>query len=127
MEHTNKAVEEEVSAPNLERQQPPRYSLSAITGLFATQFLGAFNDNFYKIVVSLFAVNAVGSAGGGGSALSLMLRRVRRRCLQQAYRAHRDQIFRDRGDGSRVHRFAVGSVHADACGSLSLGPPSDVL
>ncbi len=72
MEHTNKAVEEEVSTPSLERQQPPRYSLSSITGLFATQFLGAFNDNFYKIVVSLFAVNAVGSAGGGGSALSLI-------------------------------------------------------
>lgn len=72
MEHTSKAAEEEVSASNLGRQQPSRYALSSIIGLFATQFLGAFNDNFYKIVVSLFAVNAVGSAGGGGSALSLI-------------------------------------------------------
>src|SRR6266540_2695591 len=72
MEHTSKAAEEEVSASNLGRQQPSRYALSSIIGLFATQFLGAFNENFYKIVVSLFAVNAVGSAGGGGSALSLI-------------------------------------------------------
>jgi len=72
MEHTGKAGKEEIGTTNLERQQPPRYSLSSITGLFAAQFLGAFNDNFYKIVVSLFAVDAAGSAGGGGSALSLI-------------------------------------------------------
>jgi acyl-[acyl-carrier-protein]-phospholipid O-acyltransferase / long-chain-fatty-acid--[acyl-carrier-protein] ligase len=29
-----------------------------------TQFLGAFNDNLFKIVVSLFAVHVAGSAGG---------------------------------------------------------------
>ncbi len=30
-----------------------------------TQFLGALNDNIYKIVVSLLAVNLAISAGGG--------------------------------------------------------------
>src|SRR4249919_3332034 len=29
---------------------------------FCTQFLGAFNDNFYKMVVSLVALNAVANA-----------------------------------------------------------------
>ncbi|MEK6561491.1 MAG: hypothetical protein AABZ07_07125, partial [Nitrospirota bacterium] len=33
-----------------------------------TQFLGAFNDNIYKMVVSLFAVEAAVSGGNGGSA-----------------------------------------------------------
>jgi len=32
-----------------------------------TQFLGAFNDNFYKIVVSLFAIEAAKNYGEGGS------------------------------------------------------------
>ncbi|MBI5407084.1 MAG: MFS transporter [Nitrospirae bacterium] len=32
-----------------------------------TQFLGAFNDNFYKIVVSLFAIEAAKKYGEGGS------------------------------------------------------------
>ena len=36
-----------------------------------TQFLGAFNDNIYKIVVSLFAIEAVAGSGGGSSYLSL--------------------------------------------------------
>src|SRR6476646_7697917 len=31
---------------------------------FCTQFLGAFNDNFYKMVVSLVALNAVASGAG---------------------------------------------------------------
>ncbi|MCC6543835.1 MAG: MFS transporter [Nitrospirae bacterium] len=33
-----------------------------------TQFLGAFNDNIYKMVVSLFAVEAATRGGNGGSA-----------------------------------------------------------
>jgi acyl-[acyl-carrier-protein]-phospholipid O-acyltransferase / long-chain-fatty-acid--[acyl-carrier-protein] ligase len=36
-----------------------------------TQFLGAFNDNLYKIVVALFAVQAATGAGGGSTYLSL--------------------------------------------------------
>ncbi|MBI3756746.1 MAG: MFS transporter [Deltaproteobacteria bacterium] len=43
---------------------------SAISGLLVAQFLGSFNDNFFKIVLSMFAVNAAGDAGGG--ALSLI-------------------------------------------------------
>ena len=30
-----------------------------------TQFLGAFNDNLFKIVVSMLAVRVVGAAGAG--------------------------------------------------------------
>ncbi|MBI4490247.1 MAG: MFS transporter [Deltaproteobacteria bacterium] len=37
-----------------------------------TQFLGAFNDNFYKMVVSLLAVNAASNSGGGSRYLSLI-------------------------------------------------------
>jgi len=37
-----------------------------------TQFLGALNDNIYKIVVSLLAVNLAISAGGGSAYLSLV-------------------------------------------------------
>ena len=33
-----------------------------------TQFLGAFNDNIYKMVVSLFAIEAAARGGSGGSA-----------------------------------------------------------
>ena len=36
-----------------------------------TQFLGAFNDNLYKMVVSLFAVDAAINSGGGGMYLSI--------------------------------------------------------
>lgn len=36
-----------------------------------TQFLGALNDNFYKMVVSLLAVNAAAGSGGGSLYLSL--------------------------------------------------------
>src|SRR5262249_42863372 len=61
----------ETAAKDMERPQPTAQGhLSSIVGLLAAQFLGAFNDNFYKIVVCLFAVAAVGSAGG--SALSLI-------------------------------------------------------
>jgi hypothetical protein len=37
-----------------------------------TQFLGALNDNLYKIVVSLLAVDLAMSAGGGSGYLSLV-------------------------------------------------------
>jgi acyl-[acyl-carrier-protein]-phospholipid O-acyltransferase/long-chain-fatty-acid--[acyl-carrier-protein] ligase len=47
---------------------PPR---TALPGLLLAQFLGAFNDNFFKIVLSMFAVHAVGEAQSGG-ALSLI-------------------------------------------------------
>ena len=36
-----------------------------------TQFLGAFNDNVYKIIVSLRAVHVAASAGGGSTYLTL--------------------------------------------------------
>jgi len=50
-------------------QTTPR-SLSSLVGLLVSYFLGAFNDNVYKMVVSLLAVDMAGQAGGGGSALS---------------------------------------------------------
>lgn len=37
-----------------------------------TQFLGAFNDNLFKMVVSLFAVETVAKSGGGSGYLSLV-------------------------------------------------------
>ncbi len=37
-----------------------------------TQFLGAFNDNLYKIVVAMLAVHVATSAGGGSGHLSLV-------------------------------------------------------
>jgi len=37
-----------------------------------TQFLGAFNDNIYKIVVALLAVHVATSSGGGSGHLSLV-------------------------------------------------------
>jgi acyl-[acyl-carrier-protein]-phospholipid O-acyltransferase/long-chain-fatty-acid--[acyl-carrier-protein] ligase len=46
--------------------------LSSTIGLLLAQFLGAFNDNFYKIVVSLFAVSAVANVDNSGGALSLI-------------------------------------------------------
>src|SRR5262249_42792795 len=54
------------------RQQGARYAISAIAGLFAAHFLGAFNDNVYKMVIALLAVHTAGSAAGGGSQLSLI-------------------------------------------------------
>src|SRR5215831_10779785 len=54
------------------RQHGAPYAISAIVGLFAAHFLGAFNDNVYKMVIALLAVHAAGSAAGGGSQLSLI-------------------------------------------------------
>jgi acyl-[acyl-carrier-protein]-phospholipid O-acyltransferase/long-chain-fatty-acid--[acyl-carrier-protein] ligase len=39
---------------------------------FWTQFLGAFNDNFYKIIVTLVALNAPATAGGGSQYIPLI-------------------------------------------------------
>ena len=39
---------------------------------FWTQFLGAFNDNFYKMVVSMYAIAAAGSPGSAAPYLSLI-------------------------------------------------------
>ena len=54
------------------RQQGAPYAISAIAGLFAAHFLGAFNDNVYKMVIALFVVHTAGSAAGGGGQLSLI-------------------------------------------------------
>ncbi len=47
----------------------PSHPLSA---LLVTQFLGAFNDNVYKMVVSLLAVQETLKAGAGSAALALV-------------------------------------------------------
>ena len=47
-----------------------RSLVATMLGLLTAQFLGSFNDNFFKMVVSLFAVSATGETGGG--ALSLI-------------------------------------------------------
>ncbi len=47
-------------------------SLSSLTGLLVSYFLGAFNDNVYKMVVSLLAVDMAAQTGGGGRTLSLI-------------------------------------------------------
>ncbi len=39
---------------------------------FCTQFLGAFNDNFYKIIVTLVALDIPASAGGGKHLIPLI-------------------------------------------------------
>ena len=90
-----------------------------------TQFLGAFNDNLFKIVVSMLAVHA--AAGGSGRARAvagrrrlhpavpavLRLRRPARRRLQQAHGARRHQVARDRRDRlSAWSRFIVGPPRA---------------
>jgi len=54
------------------RQHRAPYAISAIAGLFTAHFLGAFNDNIYKMVIALLAVHTAGSAAGGGSQLSLV-------------------------------------------------------
>lgn len=43
----------------------------AFLSFLTTQFLGAFNDNIYKIVVALIAVNVGLTVGAGGGYLSL--------------------------------------------------------
>ncbi len=53
-----------------EQQRETRPLATTMSGLLTAQFLGSFNDNFFKIVVSLFAVSATGDTGGG--ALSLI-------------------------------------------------------
>jgi acyl-[acyl-carrier-protein]-phospholipid O-acyltransferase / long-chain-fatty-acid--[acyl-carrier-protein] ligase len=47
---------------------PPSHPLRA---LLIAQFLGAFNDNVYKMVVSLLAVQDALKAGSGSAALAL--------------------------------------------------------
>ena len=44
----------------------------SLWGLLTSQFLGAFNDNVYKIVLSMLAANMALASGGGSSALSLI-------------------------------------------------------
>src|SRR5713226_111529 len=39
---------------------------------FCTQFLGAFNDNFYKIIVTLVALDIPAAAGGGNQYIPLI-------------------------------------------------------
>src|ERR1043166_5610858 len=39
---------------------------------FWTQFLGAFNDNFYKIIVSFVAIDRVSDSGGRSLYISLI-------------------------------------------------------
>ena len=41
-------------------------------GLLVAQFLGAFNDNIYKMVLSLFAVHMASSTTAGGSSIPLI-------------------------------------------------------
>ena len=65
------------SAPGTARAMRPDPILALLrhrsfASLLMTQFLGAFNDNLYKMVVSLMIVGAALSAGGaGGTYLSL--------------------------------------------------------
>lgn len=76
MEHLRRVKAEGVSTTSVTREyarQPGApYPVSAIVGLCAAHFLGAFNDNVYKMVISLLAVHAAGSAAGGGGQLSLI-------------------------------------------------------
>src|SRR4051794_13698709 len=57
------------ASSSYQQRSTTRPLASAISGLLVAQFLGSFNDNFFKIVLSMFAVNAAGDAGG---ALSLI-------------------------------------------------------
>ncbi|NOT53924.1 MAG: MFS transporter [Deltaproteobacteria bacterium] len=59
------------TAENVQSPVAPR-SLSSLTGLLVSYFLGAFNDNVYKMVVSLLAVDMAAHTGGGGGTLSLI-------------------------------------------------------
>jgi acyl-[acyl-carrier-protein]-phospholipid O-acyltransferase/long-chain-fatty-acid--[acyl-carrier-protein] ligase len=52
--------------------QETQRSISSIVGLLGAHFLGTFNDNVYKMVISLLAVNAASSAGGSGGELPLI-------------------------------------------------------
>ena len=46
--------------------------LRALLGLLISQFLGAFNDNVYKIVLSLLAANQALATGEGSSAIAII-------------------------------------------------------
>jgi acyl-[acyl-carrier-protein]-phospholipid O-acyltransferase/long-chain-fatty-acid--[acyl-carrier-protein] ligase len=48
-----------------------RFSLRGLWGLVAAQLLGAFNDNLYKMIVTLAAAEAAIAVGGDSSYLSL--------------------------------------------------------
>jgi acyl-[acyl-carrier-protein]-phospholipid O-acyltransferase/long-chain-fatty-acid--[acyl-carrier-protein] ligase len=39
---------------------------------FCTQFLGAFNDNFYKMIITLVALDIPAAAGGGDQYIPLI-------------------------------------------------------
>src|SRR5574342_192104 len=45
---------------------------AGLKSFLSAQFLGAFNDNFYKMVVSLLAVSVAGTSGAGGRNISLI-------------------------------------------------------
>ncbi|GAX61113.1 AMP-dependent synthetase and ligase [Candidatus Scalindua japonica] len=43
------------------------FKSNGFRALLTTQFLGAFNDNAFKLVISLIAVNSFADKAGGGS------------------------------------------------------------
>ncbi len=49
-----------------------RRGYHALRGLLSSQFLGAFNDNVYKIVLSLLTANQALATGEGSSAIALI-------------------------------------------------------
>lgn len=49
-----------------------RRGYHALLGLLSSQFLGAFNDNVYKIVLSLLTANQALATGEGSSAIALI-------------------------------------------------------
>ena len=51
---------------------PLAQSKPSLWGLLGAQFLGAFNDNVHKIVLSMLAANIALSNGGGSGSLSLI-------------------------------------------------------
>jgi acyl-[acyl-carrier-protein]-phospholipid O-acyltransferase/long-chain-fatty-acid--[acyl-carrier-protein] ligase len=58
-------MESAITTPSAPRQSP-------LLGLLIAQFLGAFNDNMYKMILSLLAVYLVGDAAGGRNYLPLI-------------------------------------------------------
>ena len=58
-------MESAIPTPSTPRQSP-------LLGLLIAQFLGAFNDNMYKMILSLLAVYLVGDAAGGRNYLPLI-------------------------------------------------------
>ena len=53
-------------------QSSKRRRLRALLGLLISQFLGAFNDNVYKIVLALLAANQALATGEGSSTIALI-------------------------------------------------------